>query len=218
METIKTIHIISAALFLLDYLIKTALLLSNSSSALAGYKRVTKVPSMIISTLFLVSGIYLIAKIGMGNIGGWFHLKLALVLIGIAIGVIGFKKNNKVLAVLSTLIFLYVYGISETKDIKMGMGKPSLGVVITDTAAADYDITKHGQLIYVQNCLRCHGDNGDAGISGAPMLSASSCGDRSLRGTIRNGRNLMPGFKDQLSDQEVTAVAEYVKTLRKEVL
>ena len=96
METIKTIHIASAGLFLLDYLIKTILLLIGSSS-LEGYKKVTKVPSMIISTVFLATGIYLIAKIGMGNVGGWFHLKLTLVVVGIVLGVIGFKKNSKAL-------------------------------------------------------------------------------------------------------------------------
>jgi mono/diheme cytochrome c family protein len=35
-----------------------------------------------------------------------------------------------------------------------------------------------------------------------------------LVGIIRNGRKLMPAFKDLLNEQEVTAVAEYVKSLR----
>ena len=213
METIKTIHIASAGLFLLDYVIKTILLLIGSS-ALEGYKKVTKVPSMIISTVFLATGIYLIAKIGMGNIGGWFHLKVTLVVIGIVLGVIGFKKNSKALAVISTVMFLYVYGVSETKDAKLGIGKPSMADVITDTATANYDVVAHGKAIYINNCLKCYGDNGKAMINGASDLTASMCENRGLVGIIRNGRKLMPAFKDLLNEQEVTAVAEYVKSLR----
>lgn len=213
METVKTIHIASAAIFLLDYVIKTLLLLMGSS-ALESYKKVTKVPSMIISTLFLGTGIYLIAKIGMGNVGGWFHLKLTLVIIGIVVGVIGFKKNNKAMAVISTLLFLYVYGVSETKDAKLGIGKPSVADVVTDTAAANYDILAHGKAVYTTNCMRCHGEDGKAGINGASNLTASMCENRGLVGIIRNGRNLMPAYKDLLNEQEVLAVAEYVKSLR----
>lgn len=213
METIKTIHIASAGLFLLDYLIKTILLLIGSS-ALEGYKKVTKVPSMIISTIFLVTGIYLIAKIGMGNVGGWFHLKVTLVVIGVVLGIIGFKKNNKALAVISTLLFIYIYGISETKDAKLGIGKPSMANVVTDTANVNYDVIAHGKAVYLMNCMKCHGEDGKAGINGASNLTASLCEHRGLIGIIRNGRKLMPAYKDLLSEQEVIAVAEYVKSLR----
>lgn len=213
MTTISLIHVASASLFLLDYVIKTILLLSGSTS-LEKYKKVTKVPSMIISTLFLVSGIYMIAQIGMANIGGWFHLKVTLVIVGIVLGVIGFKKNNKAMAVISTILFLYVYGLSETKDIKLGIGKPSMAEVVTDTAAANYDILVHGKAIYINNCMRCHGEDGKAGINGATDLTGSLCENRGLIGIIKHGRNLMPAYKDQLTEQEILAVAEYVKSIR----
>lgn len=213
METIKLIHIVSAAIFLLDYIVKTTLLLVGSA-ALEKYKKLTKVPSMIVSTAFLASGIYLISQIGMKNIGGWFHLKLTLVIVGIVVGVIAFKKNNKGLAVLSTLIFLYIYGVSETKDIKFGIGKPSMKGVVTDTAATNYDILAHGKMIYVNECVRCHGEDGKAMINGAPDLTGSMCENKGLIGIIKHGRNLMPAFKEKLSPEEITAVAEYVKSIR----
>lgn len=213
METIKTIHIASASIFLLDYIIKTILLLIGSGS-LEGYKKATKVISMIISTIFLATGIYMIVSIGMGNVGGWFHLKLTLVIIGIVIGIIGFKKNNKAMAVISTLLFLYVYGVSETKDIKLGIGKPNMSEVVTDTADANYDVLAHGKTVYTNTCLRCHGEDGKAGINGASNLTASMCENRGLIGIIKHGRNLMPAYKDQLTEQEILAVAEYVKAFR----
>jgi uncharacterized membrane protein SirB2 len=213
MATIKLLHIISAALFLIDYLVKTTLLLIGSD-ALERYKKITKVPSMIISTIFLGTGIYLISQIGMKNIGGWFHLKLTLVIVGIVVGIIGFKKNNKVLAVISTLLFLYIYGISETKDVKFGIGKAKMEGVVTDTADAKYDLLAHGKLIYTNECVRCHGEDGKAMINGATDLTGSMCENRGLIGIIKHGRNLMPAFKQKLNEQEINAVAEYVKSIR----
>ncbi len=213
MATIKLLHIISAALFLIDYLVKTTLLLIGSE-ALERYKKMTKVPSMVISTIFLVTGIYLISQIGMKNIGGWFHLKLTLVIVGIVLGIIGFKKNNKALAVISTLLFLYIYGISETKDVKLGIGKPKMEGVITDTSNAKYDLLAHGKLIYANECVRCHGEDGKAMINGATDLTGSLCENRGLIGIIKHGRNLMPAFKQKLNEQEIFAVAEYVKSIR----
>lgn len=215
MQTILTIHTISASLFLLDFIVKTILLISNKEQSLANYKKATKVISMIISTAFLLTGIYLLVKIGMKNVGGWFHLKLTLVLIGLALGIIGFKRNKKWMAITALIIFLYVYGLSETKDIKMGAGKPAMSDVVTDTAAANYDMIAHGKQIYVIECMRCHGEKGNAGISGAVDLTGSVCENRGLIGTIKHGRNAMPAYKDILDEQEIKVVAEYVKTLRK---
>jgi uncharacterized membrane protein SirB2 len=213
METFKLLHVISAALFLLDYIVKTILLLVGAEG-LEKYKKITKVPSMIISTVFLATGIYLISQIGMKNIGGWFHLKLTLVIVGIVIGVIAFRKNNKALAVLSTVIFLYVYGISESKDIAFGLTKPTMEGVVTDTAANNYDVLAHGKLVYVNECVRCHGEDGKAMVNGAPDLTGSMCENRGLIGIIKHGRNLMPAFKNKLSEVEILAVAEYVKSIR----
>ncbi len=214
MQTIQTIHIASASLFLLDFIIKTFLLLSSSTETLEKYKRFSKVPSMVISTIFLVSGVYLISVIGMKNVGGWFHLKLTLVLIGIAVGVIGFKKNNKAMAIIATLLFVYIFRLSQTQSVTLNIGKAPMPDVVTDTTAANYDIIVHGKAVFVTNCAKCHGEDGKAGINGASNLTASLCENRGLIGIIKHGRKLMPAYKDLLSEQEIKAVAEYVKTLR----
>lgn len=216
MQTITLVHSISASLFLLDYIIKTVLLLGNKTAGLERYKKVSKVPSMIISTAFLATGIYLIAQIGFGKIGGWFHLKLTLVVVGLVLGIIGFKRNSKWMAIVSMVMFLYVYGLSETKDISMGMAKEDFSTVVTDPMAANYDSVLHGRMIYMNECARCHGKDGDAGLYDAPKLSESTCENRGLIGTIKSGRGGMPGFKDRLTEQEIFTVAQYVKTLRQE--
>ncbi len=214
MATIKTIHYVFASLFLLDFLVKTILLLWNKSAQLEKYKKIGRIPGMIISTAFLLSGIYLVANIGMGNIGGWFHLKLLLVIVGIALGIIAFKKNSKMLAVITSFLFLYVFAISESKDIGLGAGKEDVSSIIENSADPEYDAVLHGKKIYVNLCFKCHGGDGDKGLTGSTFLSTSVLADDSLIHVISQGRGTMEPYSDQLSEYEIQVVAEYVKTLR----
>jgi uncharacterized membrane protein SirB2 len=72
---------------------------------------------MVFPLLFIATGIYNLVKIGgFGNIGTWFHIKLTLVLLSIPVGIIGMKKENKPLVILSILILVYVYLIAWTKN------------------------------------------------------------------------------------------------------
>ena len=57
MKLIETLHIASAVLFIIDYVVKSMLLVFDKNTALDKYKAYTKVISMIISTIFLVTGI-----------------------------------------------------------------------------------------------------------------------------------------------------------------
>ena len=113
---LKHTHTLLVSIFLLSYLIKTFLLVSGKHDTFLRYRRRFLMPEMIITILFLLTGVYMWWYIGFGNIAGWFHLKLSLVLFGIAFGIIGFRRENKVLAVLSTLIFLYIFIMAFTKN------------------------------------------------------------------------------------------------------
>ena len=92
--------------------------------------------------------------------------------------------------------------------------KANMNGVVVDTAAANYDELVHGKAIYINNCLRCHGEDGKAGVNGASNLTASMCENKGLIGIIKHGRNLMPAYNDLLSETEINAVASYVKSLR----
>jgi mono/diheme cytochrome c family protein len=68
-----------------------------------------------------------------------------------------------------------------------------------------------GQAIYESNCARCHGPDGEGG-QGLPLgngaVEESLTLDEQID-TITNGRNGMPAWGDQLSDDEIEAVAHY---------
>src|SRR5687768_804826 len=91
-------HYLVVTLFLLIYLVKTILLLSNRNDLLANFNRKVKVFEIIVSALFLITGIYLATQLPFGGKYDYlFYIKIAMVLLSIPLAVIGFKKHNKIL-------------------------------------------------------------------------------------------------------------------------
>ena len=108
---ILNIHIVVTTLYLLNYLIKSGLFLLGNRDTFRIYRKRTMWVEMVFPLLFIGTGIYNLVKVG-----GWFHIKLTLVLLSIPIGIIGMKKDNKPLVILSILILVYVYLIAWTKN------------------------------------------------------------------------------------------------------
>ena len=80
-----------------------------------------------------------------------------------------------------------------------------------------------GAALYHSNCSGCHDDTGAPTAMGkmlkAPDLSAPERADvpvDSIMAVISAGKGKMKGFADRLSEAEIKALAEYVKTLVKE--
>jgi mono/diheme cytochrome c family protein len=68
-----------------------------------------------------------------------------------------------------------------------------------------------GQELYVDLCARCHGPEGEGGVGfplGDGAVEESLTLDEQIE-TITNGRNGMPAWGDELSDEEIRAVALY---------
>jgi uncharacterized membrane protein SirB2 len=120
--TIKLTHYFFAVVFLLSYLIKTVLFFANRD-AFATYKKKTMPAEILASVVFLAAGIYmLVSKGGFGGMAVWFHIKFTLVIIAIPLGIIGFKKENKLMIVLSTILFFFILGLALSKDPFLQMG------------------------------------------------------------------------------------------------
>jgi mono/diheme cytochrome c family protein len=91
---------------------------------------------------------------------------------------------------------------------------------------ANADMVKQGQTLFEANCARCHGKTGVGdGPDGDPQSPPADLTDPyraplnpdgTLFYKISNGKgNEMPAFKDKLSKDDIWAVVEYIKTLRK---
>ena len=203
---LTTIHITAAQVFLLIYLLKTVLLFANKD-ALLKFTRVTRLLEMIVSILFLASGVWLFVMLG--AIKTMQIVKLALVFISIPLAVVGFKRMNKALALLSFLLIVGAYGLAE-----MSKGKPYIPNKVIIEGNAD-EVTKLGAKTYIGNCAMCHGQDGKKKFRDAIDLSLSAASNERIDSLIRNGsKGKMPAFGTTLSDDEIKAATTYVFSLR----
>jgi mono/diheme cytochrome c family protein len=201
-------HEVVVILFLLIYLIKTFLLVTDKTDALNQFKKITKVPEMIVSVLFLATGIYLITQIPVINT--FMIIKLVCVFASIPIAVVGFKKNNKMLAVLSVLLIIGAYGLAEVSHKKAASADSTPQPEAT--AAPEMD----GKKLYSNYCTKCHGDDGKTGMMGATDLSASKLDAEGAKTVITKGRGTtMLPYEGTLTPEQIGVLSTYIQTLKK---
>jgi len=160
-------HTLSVVLFLLIYLIKCVLLWTNTAR-LDAFAQKIRVPEMIVSALFLITGLALAYNNASIGVGSWFWVKLGAVFAAIPVAVVGYRRHNKYLATLSLLLILYAYGVSETKSPRMNKrdfaeagrqmalaNHPELATVMTEPmdssgkTNANYDLVAHGKSVFL---------------------------------------------------------------------
>jgi len=82
-----------------------------------------------------------------------------------------------------------------------------------------------GERLYLDNCADCHGVDGRGNTvheMGQPYADLTDDvwkfggDDSSMANVIREGSfGLMPGFQEKLSDEQVRALVDYIKVLRR---
>jgi len=109
---------------------------------------------------------------------------------------------------------------------KLGLGSTCLlvgiGVLVsslTFKAAAPAD---NGETVFKNNCAMCHGADGKgfAALKTPDFTSPKwqeSITDKQMRDVIKNGKKgtAMAAFGDKLSDEDITAVIGYIRSLKK---
>lgn len=83
--------------------------------------------------------------------------------------------------------------------------------------------TKEAKRVFKQKCAKCHGQDGGGNnygqIIGATNLTdpewQQRVDDKRLINSIKHGRGQMPGFGEKLSEEQITALMLYVRTLKK---
>ena len=207
-------HVLTVILFMLIFLVKLVLLLLNKQTGLEKVTRITKVPHIIISTLFVATGIYLAVYSGWIAVGNWFWIKLVIVILSIPMGLIAMKRKSKVLALLTFVALLYTYGMSETKSATFDKAG---ALVASDFTIPDTDNPLVlGEALYLNNCVVCHGVDGNRGLSGSLLLTESTLTEAEALDRIANGKGNMPAYKQALTAEQIDALARYVVTLQGE--
>ncbi len=193
-------HYLVVVLFLLIYVIKTILLLSNKNELLVKFSKKIKILEIIVSTLFLVSGIYLSTQLPLGGKYDYlFWVKIIMVFLAIPIAVIGFKKSSKILAASSLLLITVSFGISEVYSNRKGERKE---IIKNELVQND------GKSLYESNCASCHGSNGKLCLAGAKDLTATLLDLSAINKIILEGRGLMSAVN--VNREQANKIAEFV--------
>jgi mono/diheme cytochrome c family protein len=201
-------HLVSVNLFLLIYLVKTILLVANKEEGLAKFTKVVKVPEMIISVLFLITGVYMLTQIP--AINTLLIIKIVAVFASIPVAVIGFKKKKKALAILSFIMIVGAYGLAEVS--KKRASKPQ---AVENPTMDGAPHLADGKTIFESSCITCHGADGQLGLMGSPNLTTSEKSIQERIEIITHGKGVMQAFGGQLTEEEIQAVATYTETLKK---
>ena len=86
---------------------------------------------------------------------------------------------------------------------------PPAATTAGDTAAGEAS----GEAIFVENCGGCHTlAAADTSGTTGPNLDERMPDTATVEEQVRNGGGGMPAFEGELSDDEITAVAEYVSS------
>lgn len=207
-------HTLIVSLYLLQLLIRVVLMAAAKQETLAKYSKAMRVPHIVLATLMLGTGIFLMVRQGQSvdGIQPYVWLKFALVLASIPLGVVGSKRNSVALTGFAFVVLAAVMGLAYAKPTALrSTATKSIEVVKADL---DMDKVKAGQPLFEQYCVLCHGSDGAAGIQGAKNLVQSVMPDADIVAIIKNGKGMMPANPD-LSDDQVAQIKEYVKYFRK---
>ncbi|MCC9137174.1 c-type cytochrome [Pontibacter silvestris] len=123
-------HVLIVISFLMLFITKAILLLLNKWTALTKIRSKTNIPDIVFGTLIVITGSYLVFQYN-GSLPTWLIVKFVLVLAAVPFGIVGIKRNDKILTVLALLTFLYVYGITETQS--LALTKPGSEANATST-------------------------------------------------------------------------------------
>jgi mono/diheme cytochrome c family protein len=206
------LHITITSIFLLIYLVKVFLLTAEKTEAFNKFRSKTKIADMILGSLIIITGVFLTVKAPV--IETYLIVKIALVIVSIPLGIIAMKKANKTMAIVVLAIYFYVFLIARAGSLTL-QKTAYVTPKATLNASSGAIVTDEGKIIFEAKCALCHGTDGKLMLNGAKDLSVSKLTKAEAIEMIKAGKGLMPGFKDELNEQQLTALADYAEGLRK---
>lgn len=106
------------------------------------------------------------------------------------------------------LLTLVVSFLTIDQGLVEGYGEPYWG----DT----YQITEGQKIVTSAGCLQCHSYRGQLGQVTGPSLDdvGLRLNAQAIEALIRYGSGIMPGYHEELSDEEITLVSEWLSTFK----
>ncbi len=95
-------------------------------------------------------------------------------------------------------------------------------VLVGCLALAGSAFAADGAATFKAKCAMCHGADGSASTGMGKSMGLKALGspevqkmsDADMTALVANGKGKMPAFKGKLSDEDISAVVKYVKTLK----
>jgi cytochrome c oxidase cbb3-type subunit III len=93
-----------------------------------------------------------------------------------------------------------------------------------EPATAPQSSAERGRAVYLNNCARCHAQDGTGNTRMGEMTEAPNLTDAAWQrrrsaarmvASVTNGRGGMPAFKRKLSKAEIASAVAYVRTLKR---
>lgn len=72
-------------------------------------------------------------------------------------------------------------------------------------------LMEQGGELYIKNCSACHGSNGEGGVGPAHAGNENLADTEHVLVTIHEGLGFMPPFASTLNDEQIAAVATYIR-------
>ncbi|MFN8437458.1 MAG: SirB2 family protein [Cytophagales bacterium] len=208
------LHITVVLVFIAFYAYKVFLLVSGKNEALAKLRE-KKMIDIGLGVLILATGGYLFSVYPKET---WIVVKLVCVVALIPMGIVAMKKENKALAILTLVGFLYFVGVSFSRSLTLTPNK----IEVKENTDAEEQVMNdseneiaRGKAVYESACTTCHGADGKLMQAGAKDLSVSALTMDEKVSMITKGKGLMQAFEGRLSEADIKAVASYTETLKK---
>lgn len=205
------LHVTIVSIFILLYVAKVFLLLANKPEALTKLRSKTKIADMVLGALIIITGVYLLVIVP--AIETYLIVKIVLVIASIPLGIIAMKKSNKVMALLSVLLYVYIFLVSK-KD-SLTLTKDAYVSPVSTVSSTESNAISEGEVMYKDKCAVCHGLDGKQETGGAKDLTLSTLTKAETMEQIKAGKGLMPSFKEVFNEQQINALTEYVQGFKK---
>ncbi len=122
--------------------------------------------------------------------------------------IIMFKVSLPLLSEKKMLYSKYIIGLTGVLALCF------LGACADDGSNKNEALSNVGKTVYMQQCMACHGVQGNAQLGGAANLTQTVLPLSEVENIVKNGKGVMVPYKNILSEAQIQAVSIYVMGLR----